>query len=311
MPPTTSDITIYKDGLVKTVDRNSLAFWLSSGWSTQEQVVSNVVESTFGNVTDFFTGTTSTGDRQRTPYVEEFMEDWTVVVTAPDGTRITYGQLYRDFPTIFPPPGTITPGEFNREATYKEWIDSFLASFGGGDGDDEIDLGIGGGGGGGGVRGSTGPTYVKPDERLVRDAVQARLVALTGINDKAHINRLTDLYMSEDRRRFDQRETQDVDPMRSVQAEIEKMGEYKAIHKLRPESEDPMQWIASRKGSMLRAGVSVARSDKMAVQQATVAATQEQAARAGQIATFNDTGQLLPAFFQGATETARAAARLL
>ncbi len=329
-------ITIYKGGLTKRIQTFEMPFWLSQGWSMTPPS-STPAPSGGGNETGpggASTGPSGSGggDFNLEQFIRdviagaiewaapggganrilrEFIRNDDIVARTSDGQAIRYGDLVTAHPGFWPPGGQLTFGEFNKELQgYGTWLED---NFGGG-GDDGFNPTIGGGGsGGGGGRGggASGPTYVKPDERLVRDAVEARLVALTGVNDKAQIDNLVDTYMSEHKRAFDKRETEQIDPMRTVTGKIEGMAEYKAVHQLRPDSEDPMQWIATRQGALLRAGVSVQRSNDQAIQQATIAATADDAARAGEFNTFNATGRLLPGFFQNVQNSARSALQLL
>lgn len=151
----------------------------------------------------------------------------------------------------------------------------------------------GGGGGGRGGGGAAGPTYVKPDERLVREAVRGDLVALVGKADPAKIDELVSTYMSEAKRAFDVRETEQVDPMETVKAKIRETAEYKAIHQLRPDSADEFDWVSSRIGALKRAGVTDAMAEELGISQATVGASVQDAVTAGNIATFSQSGKLL------------------
>lgn len=287
---------IYKGNLARRVDAADVGFWLAAGWSMTKP------EGFSGNTID-----DTTVSAPGSSNTSEFVQTDTVVATLPDGSKITYGMLFESDPGTFPPPGQLTHGEFQRE--YGAFLRDFLNEI---ENAQNIDDGllfptVSGGGGGG----ASGPTYVKPDERLVRDAIEARFVALTGALDGAEIKTLIGDYMSEHKRAFDNRKTQQIDPMATVMAKIEGRADYQAIHELRPDNMDPMSWIADRQGAMLRAGVSAQRSNDLAIQQATVAATEQDAARAGEISTFNNSGALLPGFFAGLQNSARAALRVL
>lgn len=152
------------------------------------------------------------------------------------------------------------------------------------------------GSGGSGSRGSggaTGPVYVKPDERMVRESVKGMLAALAGTVDDGKLNELTKLYMDEHRRSFTVRETEQLDPMESVKAAIRNTSEYKAIHTLRPESTDEYTWITQRQGALKRAGVTDIMSEKLGIAQATAGSSDEEAATAGNVATFSQSTQQL------------------
>ena len=172
--------------------------------------------------------------------------------------------------------------------------------------------GIGGGGGGrGGGGGAQGPVYVKPDERLVREAVKSTLAALAGKVDAALLDDLTATYMSESQRSFDVRESEQVDPMETVKAKIRETAEYKAIHQLRPDSVDEMQWISTRVGALKRAGVTDAMAETLGIEQATAGASQDDAAFAGNIATFDKSGKMLDELKNRIQTTTYSAMRLI
>lgn len=153
--------------------------------------------------------------------------------------------------------------------------------------------GTGGGGGGRGGGGAAAPVYQAPDRRLVEDSVKAQLAALAGTVDPGRLRDLTNLYMSEDKRAFAERETQQLDPMASVQAKIREGADYKAIHKLRPESVDEFEWISSRQGALQRAGVTPATAERLGVVGAQVGASQQDVVQAGSVAAFSQSGKEL------------------
>lgn len=231
------------------------------------------------------------------------------------GDSITYGQLAGSFPSLgLPLPannGVVaglslaefeneTVGFFNNLFNPQAAETDLTTQFG------DLLSSLGGGGGFGGV----GRTYVKPDERLLDDAIKARLVALVGGSSPARIAMLSDLYMKEDRRNFDTKGEQ-IDPMASVQAKIEGFSDYQQIHALRPETEDQFQWVSSRVGALARAGVTSTRAQEIAIEQAKVAGTEADVARAGELATFQATGRALPGFMRNMQTSARAALSLL
>lgn len=129
-----------------------------------------------------------------------------------------------------------------------------------------FDVGGFGGGGGGGF---AGPVYVAPDRRVVMDFVKGTLVSLVGTVPEEHVERLTDLYMTEHRRNFDTLD-KEIDPAQSVLEEVRKTPEYKSIHKLRPESEDERNWIAQRRAAAEQGGLDVEQQEDFAIEQATV-----------------------------------------
>jgi len=163
----------------------------------------------------------------------------------------------------------------------------------------------------GGGGGRVGQKYVKPDKRLAKAAVQSTLVALTGSADDALISQFTDVFMSEDRRAFDLRESEQLDPMETVRERIRQLDSYKAVHGLRPPEVDEFKWVSDRVGSLARAGVSNDQAIKLGIQQATLGATQEDTAAAGVTSEFATKGKKLPGFIQDVRTAANAAVRLL
>jgi len=155
--------------------------------------------------------------------------------------------------------------------------------------------GSGGSGGrsGGGGGGAVGPVYVKPDERVIREAVKGTLAALAGTVDPGQLDKLTKLYMDEHARSWAVRETEQIDPMESVKASIRSTSEYKAIHQLRPESTDEYDWITTRQGALTRAGVTAITAEQLGVAQATAGSSTQETVTAGNISTFNQSGQQL------------------
>jgi hypothetical protein len=238
--------------------------------------------------------------------------------TFPAGSRVTYGQLFNLFggQLGLPAPNdsgivNLSRNEFGKEG-FTDAINGILVSPGGEDTgdffDDDLLSRLLGGSSSGGGRAS--PTFVKPDKRLVEEAIKARLVALVGSSNPAQLNSLVDVFMSEARRNFDNPKQQ-IDPMASVDAAIEKTGEFKAIHKLRPESMDKFEWVSDRRGAMIRAGVAPTLAEDLAIKQATVGATVQDATRAGEVNQFQTNSKVLPGFFQSIQNSARSALRLL
>jgi hypothetical protein len=241
--------------------------------------------------------------------------------TFPAGSGVTYGQLFNIFggQIGLPAPNdsgivNLSRNEFGKEG-FTDAINGILVSSGGEAGEGTLDPrlqavldAIAGGSSGGGGR--AGPTFVKPDKRLVEEAIKARLVALVGSSNPAQLNSLVDVFMSEARRNFDNPKQQ-IDPMASVDAAIEKTGEFKAIHKLRPESMDKFEWVSDRRGAMIRAGVAPTLAEDLAIKQATVGATVQDATRAGEVNQFQTNSKVLPGFFQSIQNSARSALRLL
>lgn len=169
------------------------------------------------------------------------------------------------------------------------------------------------GGGGGGGRGGVGSRgqYIPPDRRVVEEAVKGKLIALTGRFDQARVDLLTDKFMSESKRAYDNRESQQIDPMASVVEQIRTFQDYKQIHQLRPEEADEETWISSRQGALTSLGISEARAVGMGVDAAQAGFNQEQTAQSGQIQEFQRTGQAKFGLEDSIRAAARNALRLL
>lgn len=160
--------------------------------------------------------------------------------------------------------------------------------------DEELTDGSGTGSwGSGSSGGAVGPIYVKPDKRVVTEAIRATMAALAGRIDQTFLDELVGVYMGEHRRSFDQREVEQVDPMETVKEKIRATSEYKAIHQLRPDSTDEYDWITSRQGALKRAGVSDITSETLGIAMATAGANDEETVTAGNVATFSQSGQQL------------------
>ena len=178
----------------------------------------------------------------------------------------------------------VEAGEMPEGLTYENYFD-FIPEY-------TVD-GPGGSGRGSTGSGATGPTYVKPDERLVRESVKSSMAALAGKVDPTMLEELVGTYMNEHKRSFDVRETEQVDPMESVKEKIRATSEYKAIHTLRPESTDEYAWVSSRQGALKRAGVTDLMSETLGIAQATAGSNDEETEMAGNVATFNASGEQL------------------
>lgn len=249
--------------------------------------------------------------------VSEYIEDHTIVYF--EGEAMPYSEfrerarlamIDEDHPTgrdVFPPGGTITWTEFNQ--IFME-VFGHTADQGGDETDPYEDLLkqlIGALSGGGRA---PRPVYKAPDRALVRQAVESTLVALVGRKSEARVEHLIQVYMDADKRNFHNR-SQQIDPMSEVKKVIEQYSDYKSIHALRPDTADPMTWIATSEGALLRAGVSPQLASDLARVQATLASTPDEAARAGEVYTFQQTRRVLPGFFKDLQGSIGAALELL
>jgi hypothetical protein len=320
-------------GETMNVPEFTLSDWLREGWTTQppsgtSDLFTQDVPAALERGTpspDFeggFVPDELTGGPAPAPSIDpDNIYAWTIVFTDPVAGPVTYARLRvlaadKNLPIQLPgwdASGNtgLTRGEFDKE--FSTVLASILA--GTFDPNDplgfDLDLGLepeAPRGRGGGVARAQ---YVPPDRRLVEDAAKAMLVALAGRSDMGRVNMLTDLYLSEDRRAFGRRDVEQIDPMEAVKEKIRSFEDYKAIHGLRPETEDEFTWVSQRRGALLRAGVTPTEAQELAIEQATVAATGEQTAQAGQVSEFQRTGQFLPGFFQNVRSSAASATRLL
>jgi len=148
----------------------------------------------------------------------------------------------------------------------------------------------------GGRGGAAAPVYRKPDERLVREAVKGMLVALVGKSDPVLEDQEVARYLSEDKRAFDLRETEDIDPMQSVKESVRQLPQYKAIHTLRPDSTDEFTWVSNRQGALVRAGMSERDAQSFGVAQALVGASAQESASAAGNAVFQQSRRAVPGF---------------
>ena len=204
--------------------------------------------------------------------------------------------------------GGMDPGEYVIDNTPYDPGDEITLPEGGAFDDIEVEDS----GSGGGVRrsGATGPTYVKPDERLVREAVRATLVNLTGRVDQARIDMLVDAWFQADKRNFSEK-TQDIDPMESVKDKIRLYDDYQRIHKLRPEEIQEDEWVSSRQAALIRAGLTEEQAIELGIQGATTGMTTQQVVESGQVSELARTGQARFGLEASIARAARAAFRTI
>lgn len=161
-----------------------------------------------------------------------------------------------------------------------------------------------GGGYSGGGGGYAGPTYVKPDRRVIEDMVKGQLATYVGRADDASIQSLTDLYMAEHRRDFDTPEQQ-IDPRQSVTMKIREREDFKRIHALRPDYIDEAQWVPQYQTGALQSGMSAQAGEQFAINQATVGTQVTSIGEAATTAAYSQ-GQKIPEFIQRAKAAASA-----
>ena len=301
-------------GQAQLVEERELTFWLQSGWSTTNPLVASQDPSGPGTPGRPVQGPGLIPEQPPSPgfIVFRLGSDLTLAngVSISAGTDITFADLNRFWPDQFPASMTLQEAEALDPFDIFKTIQSTQPTD---PNIPEFDLSLPDPttiGGGGGRAGPRPPEYRAPDRRLIEDYARATLVALTGTAQDGDIQAFSDLYLTEDRRNFDN-PNQDIDPRESVKVGIRKRDDYKAIHQLRPESLDEFQWVSDRRGSLLRAGVAPDLAEEIAIEQATVGATTQQAAEAGVTATFAGQKQALPQFMQSMRQSSQAALGLL
>lgn len=162
------------------------------------------------------------------------------------------------------------------------------------------------GGGGGGFG---GPIYQPPDRREVEENVRNYLaLVLADTSDRKLVTELTDLYMNEHRRSFNNPGI-GLRPWFSVKEKVQQMEEYKKLHALRPDTIDEEQWIPQFQELIDQAGVPVGLRDQTARNFAQIGATQPAAARAAFRQQEMRTGHTQPVFLRNLAGAVGALAR--
>jgi hypothetical protein len=158
-------------------------------------------------------------------------------------------------------------------------------------------------GGGGGSR--TTRIYTPPDRREVEDLVRGMVAGLVGFADEGRVQKLTDSYMSADRRAFDKPDL-GLSPRAEVLEQIRKAEDYQRIHKLRPDAVPETEWVTQRQGVAMQAGMTAQRAAQFGITQAQVGATGEAVAEGVMKQEFGRTGQMAPEFANRFRQTAAA-----
>jgi hypothetical protein len=169
----------------------------------------------------------------------------------------------------------------------------------------------GGGGRGGGGGGGGGVKYVAPDRRAVEEAVKNYVVAVTGTLHQSIVDAATEIYMKEARRGFKLRESQEVDPMQSVKEFVRGKDPYKAVHELRPESVDELDWVTGPQGKLRTLGLGAESAEFLGIAQAGVGASDDDLIDAAGTQKFGNTGRLLEVQRRELQRRASAVARLI
>ncbi len=116
------------------------------------------------------------------------------------------------------------------------------------------------------------------------------MVSLVGRVSEGQADHLTDLFLREHRRNFDN-PSREIDPAQSVVENIRKTGDYKRIHKLRPESVDERDWISERLRETVRGGLQTDQQEDFAIAQATAGGDVKDIAEAAATQQFQVSGQ--------------------
>ncbi len=140
--------------------------------------------------------------------------------------------------------------------------------------------------------GSRRAPYVRPDERLVKGAVEGAYAQLTGEVPAAAVSTAIKSFLKDHKADYDN-QTQQIDPMETVLEQIRATDSYKAIHTLRKEGTDERTWISSKVGKLLAAGVSDQLAQDLGVAQAQAGAAAPTVQQAAEIATLAGTGRSL------------------
>ena len=144
----------------------------------------------------------------------------------------------------------------------------------------------------GGGRGSSRAVYVRPDDNLVRGAIEGAWDGLTGTVPAAEVTRAIDLFYTKDRANYDN-PGQQIDAMAAVLEVIRGTAKYKEMHQLRSESQDEGQWIRSKVSRLQQAGVSTPLAQELGEAQAQAGSGSDTVVQAGEIATLTQTGRAL------------------
>ena len=163
----------------------------------------------------------------------------------------------------------VDPEEFN--------IDDFLASLLGGPG--------------GGRRGAVGPTYVRPDEATVREGLGLYVSTVVGEDNGDILNEAVRLYFKGHRANFDNK-GQQIDATTAAKEYVRGTAAYKDIHELRPDNMDELRWVTSTQGQLRKLGVNPGRTEKLGIELARTAASEQAVQKAGETAFQRQNGRI-------------------
>lgn len=215
--------------------------------------------------------------------------------TLRDMTDFEIGQLRRDLYNQFPGAGFALTAD--RVAS--------LDGLGG------LGLTSGGGSGRGSGSGAIAPSYIPQDPAALREQIRNYVVATTGTLNASLVDAGVASFGVADKERFNKRETANIDPWQAMKDTIRGTTEYKAIHQLRPESEDEMSWVVGRQAKLRQLGLSAERAETFGIAAAQAGATNEALTGQAEIAQQQGTGRLLEAHRESLKRSASAALGLI
>ena len=136
----------------------------------------------------------------------------------------------------------------------------------------------------GGPRGRSGsgsraaaPVYIAPNRDEVEENLKSYIVATTGKNDTKLLQSAVDAYMSADKEDWTMQTSgkggEVVSPLMAAKDIVRGSASYQAIHELRPDSVDEMDWVTGTQGKLRQLGLSAARAEDFGIQQAKAGAT--------------------------------------
>ncbi len=226
-------------------------------------------------------------DRDEVVFVDGDGRQWTYGEFLAEGQRSGFWPILRVAPNEANPTGRVAFQNDLSASALRRMLGSATGATPGG-----FDIRLGSTGPGGGA-GRLAPAYVKPDARLVQEAVKNYVVATTGRVYQDLIDKGVGTYMSEHRRGFDLRDSEQVDPLQSVKELVRADQRYITAQSLRPENVDETVWIPQKQQELLQRGVAAPRVEELGIQLATVGASGAALQSAAESQVFADSSRLL------------------
>lgn len=166
-------------------------------------------------------------------------------------------------------------------------------------------------GGGGGGAGPVEPIFIPQDANSVREQIRNYVIATTGTGNTALIDIGMAAFTQSEKQRFTQRETADIDPWQAMKESIRGTSAYKAVHSLRPDSVDEMEWVTGRQAKLRQLGISAMRAEGAGISAAISGSTDEALTGQARIVQVEGTGRLLQAHRESLKQSANAALGLV